>query len=53
MNKNCHNSTITNDIDMKIKIANKPDIRNIKTSKKISDKFLLGNYNVLIFLIIS
>ena len=36
MNKNFHNSTNTNDIDMKIKIVNKPDIRNMKTSKKLA-----------------
>ena len=36
INKNCHNSANTNDIDMKIKIVNKPDIRNIRTSKKLA-----------------
>ena len=54
-NKNCHNSTNTNDIDMKLKIVKKPGIRNISL-KKNSDflcKFLLANYNVIIFLIIS
>ena len=53
MNKNFHNSTSTNDIDMKIKIVNKPDLRNMKMSKKISYKFLLANCNVVILLIIS
>ena len=35
MNKNCHNSTNTNDIDMKLKIVKKPDMRNMKTLKKL------------------
>ena len=36
MNKNFHNSTNTNDIDMKIKIVNKPDVRNMKMSTKLA-----------------
>ena len=35
--ENCHNSRISNDIDMKLEAVTKPDNRNKTMSKKIDD----------------
>ena len=50
VNKSCHNSGTSRDIDMKLEPVTKLDKRNRSTSKKIDHDFVSANHSVtLIF----
>ena len=50
---NCHNSRTSDDIDMKLGPVTKLDKRNKTILKKTDDDVMLGNCDILIFLIYS
>ena len=49
INKNCHNSRNSNDIDMKLTPITKLDKRNTVTPKKIDDDVMSANCDVIVF----
>ena len=48
INKNCHNSRISHDNDIKLGPVTKLDTRNTKTSKKIDDNVMSENCDVIV-----
>ena len=50
MNKNCHDSRTSHDIDMKRRPATKLDKRNTATSKKFNDDVMSANCDVIAFI---
>ena len=48
INKNCHNSRTSTDIDMKLGPVSKIDKRNTTTSKKVDDDVLSANCDVFV-----
>ena len=48
INKNCHNSRHSNDIDMKLEPANKLDKKNTATAKQFDDDVMPANYDVIV-----
>ena len=52
MNKNCHNSRTSNDIDIKLGTLSKLEKRSTIKSKEFDDDVILTNYDpIIIFLI--
>ena len=49
INKNCHNSRTSHDIDMKHQPVIKLDKRNTTTSKKIDNDIILRNCDLIVF----
>ena len=49
INKNCHKSRISHDIDIKFGVVTKLDKRNTSTSKNIDDDVMLVNCDVIAF----
>ena len=47
MKRNCHNSTDSDDIDIKLKPVTKPDKRNKITSKKFDDDVNSENFDAI------
>ena len=50
MNKNCHDSRTSHDIDMKRRPATKLDKRNTATSKKFDNDVMSANCDVIAFI---
>ena len=50
LNKNCHNSETSHDIDMKLGPVTKPDMGNTSTSKKVDHDAMSTNRDVIVFL---
>ena len=48
ISKNCHNSTTSNDIDMKLGPVTKIENKNKTTLKKIDDNAMSTNYDVIV-----
>ena len=48
LQKNCHDSRTSNDIDMKLGPVTKLDKRNTATSKKLDDDVLSANYDAIV-----
>ena len=52
INKNCHKSRISHDIDIKFGVVTKLDKRNTSTSKNIDDDVMLVNCDVIAFFLL-
>ena len=50
LQKNCHDSRTSNDIDMKLGPVIKLDKRNTETSKKLDDDVLSANYDAIVII---
>ena len=48
INKNCHNSRTSNDIDMKLGPVTKLDRKNMGTPKQFDDDAASANYSVIV-----
>ena len=52
INENCHNSTTSQDIDMKLGPVTKLDKRNMSTLKNFDDGVMSANCDVTVFFLI-